>query len=141
MKQYPQEPVAWMLECQTMTGGTAWILSWSKSGAGLCTRMVGIEHERALYAAPRANPPPIGYWNGRETAYFEHELVYGLLPTGDCTIPIYADPPAPHRKPLTESQILELLPDTQHGWTTATYGKWVARAVERAHGINNDTTD
>jgi hypothetical protein len=101
MKQCPQEPMAWMLECQTMTGGTTWILSWSNSGAGLCNRMVGIEHERALYAAP----------------------------------------PAPQRKPLTESQILDLLPDAQHGWTTATYGKWVARAVERAHGINNDATD
>jgi len=39
------------------------------------------------------------------------------------------------QKPLTEQQILELLPDAQHGWTTATYGKWVARAIERAHGI------
>lgn len=41
----------------------------------------------------------------------------------------------PAHKPLTDEQILELLPDVQHGWTTATYGKWVARAIERAHGI------
>ena len=46
---------------------------------------------------------------------------------------LYSAPPA--RKPLSEQQILELLPDAQHGWTTATYGKWVARAIERAHGI------
>lgn len=52
------------------------------------------------------------------------------------TAPLYAAPPA--RKPLTESQILELLPDAQHGWTTATYGKWVARAIERAHGVGGD---
>lgn len=50
--------------------------------------------------------------------------------------PLYTAPPV--RKPLTESQILELLPDAQHGWTTATYGKWVARAIERAHGVGGD---
>ena len=46
-----QEPVAWMLECPTMTGDTGWILSWSQSGAGLCNRLQGEEHEKPLYAA------------------------------------------------------------------------------------------
>lgn len=51
--------------------------------------------------------------------------------------PLYTAPP--QRKPLTELEILDLLPDAQHGWTTAFYGKWVARAVERAHGIKENT--
>ena len=46
-----QEPVAWMLECPTMTGDTDWILSWSQSGAGVCDRLQGEEHEKPLYAA------------------------------------------------------------------------------------------
>ena len=53
--------------------------------------------------------------------------------TEEHTIPLYITPP--QRKPLTEREILDLLPDAQHGWTTAIYGKWVARAVERAHGV------
>jgi septal ring factor EnvC (AmiA/AmiB activator) len=44
-----QEPVAWMLECQHWTGDTAWLLSWSKSGAGQCNRLDGESHQRALY--------------------------------------------------------------------------------------------
>jgi hypothetical protein len=53
--------------------------------------------------------------------------------TEEHTIPLYTTPP--QRKPLTEREILDLLPDAQHGWTTAFYGKWVARLVESAHGI------
>lgn len=53
-----QEPVAWMLECQTMTGGdTGWILSWSRSGAGLCNRLQGEDHEKPLYTAPPKSQP------------------------------------------------------------------------------------
>lgn len=51
----------------------------------------------------------------------------------DCCRADFTTPP--QRKPLTEREILDLLPDAQNGWTTAIYGKWVARAVERAHGI------
>ena len=47
-----QEPVAWMLEYQTMMGSTDWILSWSKSGAGVCNRLQGQEHEKPLYTTP-----------------------------------------------------------------------------------------
>lgn len=51
-----QEPVAWMLECQTMTGDTCWRLSWSRSGAGVCRRLNGDAHEKPLYLAPVAQP-------------------------------------------------------------------------------------
>ena len=38
--------------------------------------------------------------------------------------------------PLTDADITALLPIWQHGsWTLPDYGRWVARAVERAHGI------
>ena len=50
-------PVAWMLECPTITGDTDWILSWSRSGAGLCNRLQGEEHEKPLYTAPPKRQP------------------------------------------------------------------------------------
>ena len=37
--------------------------------------------------------------------------------------------------PLTPAAILDLLPIRQNGWSDVEYGTWVARAVERAHGI------
>ena len=49
-----QEPVAWMLNCQTLGGDTGWILSWTQSGAGLCNRLQGEENEKRLYALPGA---------------------------------------------------------------------------------------
>ena len=49
-----QEPVAWMLNCQTLSGDTGWILSWTQSGAGLCNRLKGEENEKRLYAHPGA---------------------------------------------------------------------------------------
>ena len=51
------EPAAWMLECPTITGDTDWILSWSRSGAGLCNRLQGEEHEKPLYTAPPKRQP------------------------------------------------------------------------------------
>jgi len=72
----------------------------------------------------------------RETAFSWKPGMCESSGCGHQRVPVYL-----RSEPLTESQILELLPDAQHGWTTATYGKWVARAVERAHGINNDATD
>lgn len=47
-----QEPVAWMLRCQMFTGDTAWSLSWTQSGAGMCNRLRGDENEAPLYARP-----------------------------------------------------------------------------------------
>ena len=49
------EVVAWNLECQTLGGDTGWILSWSRSGAGLCNRLSGVEHEVALTDHAQAN--------------------------------------------------------------------------------------
>ena len=40
-----------------MTGDTGWILSWSQSGAGLCDRLQGEEHEKPLYTAPPKRKP------------------------------------------------------------------------------------
>lgn len=53
-----QEPVAWMLNCQTLGGDTGWILSWTQSGAGLCNRLSGEENEKKLYALPGAQAQP-----------------------------------------------------------------------------------
>lgn len=53
-----QEPVAWMLNCQTLGGDTGWILSWTQSGAGLCDRLPGTENEKKLYALPGAQAQP-----------------------------------------------------------------------------------
>ncbi len=53
-----QEPVAWMLNCQTLGGDTGWILSWTQSGAGLCNRLKGEENEKRLYALPGAQNAP-----------------------------------------------------------------------------------
>ena len=43
------EPAAWLLGCQTMGGEVGWKLSFSQSGAGVCHRLNGAEHEQALY--------------------------------------------------------------------------------------------
>ena len=98
--------------------------------------------ELALDAFDNVNPRPIGFWNGKETAYFEHELVDGCLPIGDCTIPLYAYPPT--RKPLTDEQLRALARDAgiklmndealALGYLPAAIKKF-AKAIERAHGI------
>lgn len=43
---------AWMLECPTPGGDTGWVLSWSRSGSGVCNRLQGTEHEKPLYTHP-----------------------------------------------------------------------------------------
>ncbi len=85
----------------------------------------------ALRQALETEQEPVAWinWNaatGEESIdkYCDSELA---------SVPLYRLPK--NLSPLTENQILEILPDAQHGWTTATYGKWVARAVERLHGI------
>ena len=37
--------------------------------------------------------------------------------------------------PLSDAEVADMLPVMQDGWTLADHGMWVARAVERAHGI------
>lgn len=45
------------------------------------------------------------------------------------------------QKPLNDAEITALLPTWQRGsWTLPDYGRWVARAVERAHGIKTPNT-
>ncbi len=39
------------------------------------------------------------------------------------------------RAPLTDQQIVDLVPNAQSGWSRGQYCQWMARAVERAHGI------
>jgi hypothetical protein len=53
--------------------------------------------------------------------------------------PLYTAPAL--RKPLGEQEVLDLLPEVQAGWTATTYGIWVARAIERAHGISGSTNN
>lgn len=45
---------------------------------------------------------------------------------------------APVQQALTEADITGLLPDWRDEWDKGIYGMWVARAVERAHGIMAD---
>ena len=45
------ELVAWALKHQTMSGDISSKLSWSKSGAGVCERLLGEDNETPLYAA------------------------------------------------------------------------------------------
>lgn len=49
MSENEIKPVAWMLECQNMGTGTNWKLSWTRSGAGVCSRIEGAAHEVSLY--------------------------------------------------------------------------------------------
>ncbi len=39
------------------------------------------------------------------------------------------------RSPLSGEQIAQLIPSHQDGWTIEQYCEWMARAIERAHGI------
>lgn len=39
------------------------------------------------------------------------------------------------RRPLTDEQIVALMPNAQAEWSREQYCQWTARAVERAHGI------
>ena len=48
------EPVARMLDHQTIGGDAGWFLSWMQSGAGLCNRPRGEENEKKLDALPGA---------------------------------------------------------------------------------------
>jgi len=52
---------------------------------------------------------------------------------------VFAPGVALPRAPLTDVQIFDLLPNLQSGWTLTAYGLWVARAIERAHGIDGVT--
>ena len=36
---------------------------------------------------------------------------------------------------LTDTQVADLIPHEQQGWTREQYCQWTARAIERAHGI------
>ena len=46
------EPVAWIIGYQTITGDIGKKLSWSKSGAEVCNRLQGEEYETPLYLHP-----------------------------------------------------------------------------------------
>lgn len=48
-------PYAWALECKGEWDGTAWGLSWSRSGGAEYNRLQGDEHEEALYDEATVN--------------------------------------------------------------------------------------
>ena len=54
----------------------------------------------------QAEQEPVAWWNGKETAWFEHELCGHPAPDG-CTIPLYAAPV--RTKDLTDDEIFEIL--------------------------------
>jgi len=114
-------------------------------------RVVKTEHDRAVelgkayergWNAALAQQEPVAWASSLDFDDDDQEIIpakdKGKLGTSNCDIPLYAVPK--NLSPLTDNQILEILPDAQHGWTTATYGKWVARAVERLHGIRGKST-
>ena len=53
----------------------------------------------------QAEQEPVAFWNGKETAWFEHELCGHPAPDG-CTIPLYAAPV--RTKDLTDEDKLAL---------------------------------
>ena len=62
------EPSAWMLGCQTMGGDVGWILSWSKSGAGVCHRLSGEEFEHPLYTEQQVRDLMAAHGIGKDKA-------------------------------------------------------------------------
>jgi hypothetical protein len=94
-------------------------------------RRYGFAEVKAL-AEPE---PPVAWWNGRETVWFEHELM-GTNPPIENPIPLYAAPTP--RKPLTDEEIDRV---TDQQWAKNNHSpiyaahRAYARAVERAHGI------
>jgi len=55
-----QQPTAWVLEFMSPGGDISHCLSWQKSGAGVCNRLEGSEHEMALFTHPNHPIPPVG---------------------------------------------------------------------------------
>jgi hypothetical protein len=76
---------------------------------------------------------PVGWWNGRETAWFEHETD---RPVDDCIIPIYTAPPQRQWVGLTDEEILNLYVGiTKSAWDCIMY----ARVIEaRLKGMNHE---
>ena len=99
------------------------------------------DHERAAEAvealhAALAEPEqePVAWWNGRETAWFEHELM-GTNPPIENAIPLFTAPTP--RRPLTDEEMRECAQSMNaeplaEGWPELIK---FARAIERAHGI------
>lgn len=69
---------------------------------------------------------PVAFWNGKETAWFEHELCGHPAPDG-CTIPLYTRPV--RTKDLTDEEIEWLVVDTLETWNSKDTMKDFARAV------------
>jgi len=42
------------------------------------------------------------------------------------------------REPLTDAQLLDLIPIIQSAWSISDMCLWYARAIERAHGIGSE---
>ena len=63
---------------------------------------------REVLAQP-VKQEPVAWWNGKETAWFEHELCGWQAPDG-CTIPLYAAPVERQWVDLTDDEILECAP-------------------------------
>jgi len=75
---------------------------------------------------------PVGYWNGKETAWFEHETD---RPVGDCTIPLYASPSKREWVGLTDEEIKEIIgpwgPTPIKGYTRKLFDAIEAKLKEK----------
>lgn len=90
--------------------------------------------------AEQEQEPPVAWWNGRETVWFEHELM-GLNPPIEDAIPLYTAPTP--RKPLSEDEIETINRDLPLLHMQARKGSVAvvfARAIEAAHGIKEQDT-
>ena len=76
---------------------------------------IGLEkpdNRKAFYAGWDAaikqveNQKPVGWWNGKEMAWFEHETD---RPIDDCTIPLYTAPPKREWQGLTDEEIFDVI--------------------------------
>ena len=72
------------------------------SGSSYKTHTAATALYRAIEQAEKQRP--IGWWNGRETAWFEHESNGSV---DDCTIPLYIIPPQREWVELTDEDIEE----------------------------------
>ena len=63
-------------------------------------------------AAPEVEQEPVGYWNGKETVFFSHELAGYKLPS-DCFIPLYTHPQPKQSEQSLDMVKRELLSDKE----------------------------
>jgi hypothetical protein len=96
----------------------------------------------AWKAAPAVDQEPVGYWNGKETVFFSHELA-GYKQPSDCFIPLYTNTQPNQseqsldmvkREPLSDAEAYRLMVKGCSLGDTIDLMAFI-RLVEQAHGI------